>query len=287
MTAIKSNDHRTKSYPVRSAVIFDGNFLPAKNTANLSRMILLNFEKTNYTPDEQSKYKLFEDHSKQGFGKVLTEILKMRSVLEQRFPSTFKSTSKTLSENKLNLEERSIKHTALLISVLELLKDSLSFPFTIDEAKTIIMENAEYHAGLMHDTGPVSTFWEAFAHNVSKLHLSKFDRYNKNNSQYNIKYLSEDQIILQIRFQQVWPTYVRYCKENNLRALDTNSMKSLLISTGNENFISTSQKGRFKAYTDKYFGSCYQFMAKPTENGFFINGIEVYVNYVNTVNQDD
>ena len=279
MTAIKSNDLKTKSYPVRSAVIFDGNFLPSKNTANLSRMILLNFEKTNYTSDEQTKYKQFEDYSKCGFGNVLTEILRLRKVLDQKFTQTLKSTSKILSDSELKLEERSIKHTALLITILDILKDSLSFPFTLEEAKRVILDNADYHAGLMHDTGPVSIFWEAFSHNVNKSYLIKFDGHNKNNSHYNIKYEAEagDQIILQIRFQQVWPAYVRYCKENNLRILDGNSLKSMLTSTGNLDFIPTNQKGRFKAYTDKNFGSCYQFFGKLTENGFSINGIEVFM----------
>lgn len=279
MTAIKSNDHKTKSYPVRSAVIFDGNFLPSKNTANLSRMILLNFEKTSYSSDEQIKYKQFEEYSKLGFGNVLTEILKLRHVIERVFPQTLKGISKNLSGSELKLEERSIKHTALLITILDILKDYLPFPFTIDDAKKVILDNAEYHAGLMHDTGPVSIFWEAFSHNVSKSYLIRFDGHNKNSSHYNVKYETDaaDKIILQIRFQQVWPAYVKYCKENNLRILDGNSLKSMLTSSGNLDFIPTNQKGRFKAYTDKNFGSCYQFWGKLTENGFSVNGIDVFM----------
>ncbi|MBW6491480.1 MAG: hypothetical protein K0B15_09850 [Lentimicrobium sp.] len=277
LTATKSTDYRTKSYPVRSAIMFDGNYLPSKNQANFSRMIILFFEKENYTPEEQYKYKEFEQLSKEGFGKVLLDILKLRPIIEAKFLSTYKSMCKSVSHEAKALDERSINHTALLLTVYEVLENELSFPFLMEEAKEIVLENARQHSNQLIETGPVHKFWEAFAHNVQNYKLVMFDGHNRSSSHYNIKYQEDVKIILQIKIQPVWTAYMRYCKENSIQPLDSNSLKSLLTSSGNQSFIPSSQKGRYKSYTDKWFGSCYQFWAEKTDFGFLINDIEVNV----------
>jgi hypothetical protein len=275
VTATKTVDYKTKSYPVRSAIFFDGNYLPSRNQANFSRMIILIFEKTTYSAAEQAIYKEFEQLSKFGFGDVLLEILKLRAFIEDAFVSTFKNVSKAVASATSGQEERSINHTSLLITVITLLEHKLQFPFTIEEAKTVILENAIMHADQLVETGPLHKFWEAFAHYFNR--LIRFDNSNAKVSHYNIKYLMDDEVILQIKFPQVWPTYTKYCKENNIQFLDSNSLKSLLTSTGNSNFIPSAQKSRSKSYTDKNFGSCYQFKVKRTSYGFEINGFEIYL----------
>ena len=139
------------------------------------------------------------------------------------------------------------------------------------------MENAKQHACQLNETGPLHKFWEAFSHNVQNFKLTKFDEYNLKASQFNIKYLDDEKLILQIKLTPVWTTYMRYCKDNNIQALDSNSLRALLTSSGNHDFIPSTQKGRNNSYTDKKFGSCYQFWAKKTESGFIISEVEVYL----------
>lgn len=277
LTAIKSLDYKTKSYPVRSAIMFDGNHLPSKNQATFSRMIMLFFEKSSYSPEEQSQYKEFEQLSKDGFGNVLIDILKLRQVIETDFLPTYKSVSKEVAKELSALEERSINHTALLLTVIELLENKLDFPFSKETAKEIVFDNARQHDNQMIETGPVHKFWEAFAYGVQNSKLTVFDGYNRSTSSYNIKILEDNKVILQIRFALVWPVYVRYCKDNNIQPLDSNSLKALLTSAGNRNFIQPSQKGRSKSYTDRNFGSCYQFWAEKSEYRYLINEVEIYV----------
>jgi len=74
----------------------------------------------------------------------------------------------------------------------------------------------------------------------------------------------------------IYPFYVRYCRENNINFLDQNSLKMILTAKANSEFIGGSQKGRAMTYTDKYFNSCHQFSFR--KNGDVITIADVEIN---------
>ena len=279
-TGVKTNDNKTKSFPVRSALIFDGNHLPSQKSAILSRMILLNFEESKFTAEQTTAFKKMKDFTELGLGNVLIELLKIRPIIESKFSGRFREVSRKIKDAGINLPERSINHTALLYSVYELLEKELSFPFTVDEAKKIIVENAENLNSLLTDSSSVSVFWQSFSFNFKKGLIIRYDETspvgNKDVSHFRLKQESEFQI-LQIKLPHYYPFYVKYCKDNNIRFLDQNSIRMILTSKSNKSFIHVIQKGRNMAYTDKKFGSCYQFIVDKTDSGIEINGIEINI----------
>lgn len=277
-TGIKSNDNRTKVAPVKSAVIFDGNHLPTQKTAVLSRMVLLNFEKNRFSDTQRKAFAELERLQDKGFGKVLTEIMKHREHFQKGFKKTFDENMKELREMvNADFAERTLKHVALLLTPAKLLIKKLKFPFSFNEITNIVVDNAIEQNRLLKQTDEITVFWTAFAWGVKNGNLVRYIREtdNKKSAHYNLKWNEASESILQIKLPGIFPEYVKYCKNNGQRFLDSNSLKMLLTSKAYQPFIPNLQKKRGDAYTDFYFGSCYQFQLTSSENGFSINEVEL------------
>jgi hypothetical protein len=277
-TGVKSNDNRTKVSQVKSAIILDGNHLPTQKTAVLSRMVLLNFENNQFSDTQRKAFAELERLQDKGFGKVLTEIMKHREHFQKGFKKTFDENMKELREMvKADFAERTLKHVALLLTPAKLLIKKLKFPFSFNEITNIVVDNAIEQNRLLKQTDEITVFWTAFAWGVKNGNLIQYTREtdNKKQSHYNLKWNEASEPILQIKLPGIFPEYVKYCKNNGQRFLDSNSLKMLLTSKAYQPFIPNLQKKRGDAYTDFYFGSCYQFQLTSSENGFSINEVEL------------
>jgi len=275
-TGLKTTDNKTKDYPVRSAIIFDGNHLPTQKSAILSRMILLNFESSTFTGKETEAFNQLKVLADEGFGNVLLEILQLRSLIEEYFRTTFLETARKIKNSGLDFPDRTINHLALLVSVMEIVGQRLELPFEINEFKRIIIENAENQKHLLEESSAIHIFWESFAYGIKRGFLTGYSDGidGAQRSHYRLKE-EENKKVLQIKLTDIYPNYVRYCKENNLRFLDKSSLKMILTAKTNKTFIPNHQKGRSQGYTDKKFGFCYQFIAQSIENGIEINDVEI------------
>ncbi|MGM0622337.1 MAG: hypothetical protein ACQETJ_14885 [Bacteroidota bacterium] len=277
-TGVKSNDNRTKVAMVKSAMVLDGNELPTQKTAVLSRMILLNFEKNQFSTEQDNAFKKLEKIQDNGFGKVLTDILQHREYFRENFKKTFDLNMQELRETILaDFAERTVKHVALLLVPARLLINKLQFPFSFDKITAAVVDNATEQNRLLKQTDEITIFWTAFAWGVTHENLTEYkdDLMNKKRSQFRIKWDESNEPILQIKLSGIFPEYVKYCKNNGERYLDNNSLKMLLTSKSYEPFIPSKQKKRGNAYTDFNFGSCYQFRLQSSDNGYSINEVEI------------
>ncbi len=275
-TGIKSTDNKTRCYPVRSALIFDGNQLPTQKAAVLSRMMLMNFEESKYTSQQREAFNKLKAEAESGLGSLLLEILANRSAFEKDFRQGYNEyISELKSMKQFSFSERTLNHIALLMTPAKILWNHLSFPFELLDVWNLILENAEYQQNLIKQSGTISVFWEAFSNCFKKGLIVCFDGLNAKFAHFNIKPQDATEGIIQIKLPGIYPNYVRYCRENNITFLDQNSLRMILTSKANREFISGTQKGRGAAYTDKYFGTCYQFSFKKIENSIFISEIEI------------
>jgi hypothetical protein len=277
-TGVKSIDNKTKCFPIRSGLIFDGNQLPTQKTAILSRMVLLNFEESKFTSQQVEAFTRLKSEAEGGLGAVLLEILSKRSEFEKNFRQGYNEYIGELKRMKqFSFPERTLNHIALLMTPAKILWKELAFPFDLLDVWTSILENAEYQHNLIKQSGAISVFWEAFSNSYKRGLIILFEGHNAKNAHFHIKYLDTEQGILQIKLVNLYPYYVRYCRENNISFLDQNSLKMIITSKSNKEFIPGTQKGRGSTYTDKYFGTCYQFLCKRIENSIVISEIEINV----------
>ena len=275
-TGIKSNDNKTKTFPVRSGLIFDGNHLPTQKTAILSRMIVLNFEESNFTPDQEAAYIALKLAASDGLGNVLMEILSKREKFQSMFKEVYAiNVSHIKAVKKKCFLERTLNHIALLMTPAKLLWNELNFPFDFQDVLNSVIENAENQNNLFKQSSPVTIFWESFANSLNKGLLTRFNDTNSKSSHYNLKKIDDSTGILQIKLPALFLNYVKYCKDTNSSFLDQNSLRMILTSKSNKEFISGTQKGRGVAYSDRYFGGCYQFSYKKFEGSIYISEVEL------------
>ena len=279
-TGIKSNDNRTKVALVRSSIILDGNELPTQKTAVLSRMVLLNFETNQFTDLQRKAFAELEKRQETGYGKVLIDILKHREYFANGFRKTFDENLKELRESvTADFSERTLKHVALILTPAKLLIEKLQLPWSFNDVTRAVVDNAIEQNRLLKQTDEVVIFWTAFAWGVKNGSLIAFYRDdlkdNLKEAHYNVKHEKSGESILQIKLSMILPEYVKYCRNNNQRSLDSNSLRMLLTSKANPDFIPTNQKGKGVYHKDIYFQNCYQFRLKNDEGIYLINGVEL------------
>lgn len=280
-TGIKSNDNRTRVSQVKSAIILDGNHLPTSKTAVLSRMILLNAENNKYSVEQQKAYNELEAMHSCGFGLVFSEINELRSYFKNHFKTMYfenvRELRKTLNSD---FAERTLKHVALILAPVKILQKQLNFPFTFEEIKSEVIDNANEQNKLLNETDEITIFWQAVSFLIKNNVLTEFRRDklgdNLKISHYNIKHEGAGETIFQIKPKSIFPEYVKYCRNNNIRSTDYNTLIKLLTSKANPHFIQpTAQSDRGRSYTDFYFKSCYQFRVEKSENTININNVEI------------
>lgn len=277
-TGIKSNDNKTRVARVKSAIIFDGNHLPNQESAVLSRMVLLNFENNKFSEKQRNAYGELIKIKDLGFGNVLSDILQHREYFRQHFKSAFDENILELRESlKVDFAERTLQHIALILAPARLLVNTLPFPFSFNDITLAVVENGIEQNNLLKQTDKITIFWQSFAYNVRNGTLIQFihDIPGSDNkrSHYRLKKEGSGESILQIKLQLIYPEYVRYCKNNNQKFLDQLSLKCLITSKSNKSFIKNTQQKRGEAYTDFYFGSCYQFRTELKESELSINEV--------------
>jgi hypothetical protein len=278
---LKTTDTRTKTFAIRSALIFDGNHLPTQKTAILMRMMLLNFENNNFDEKQTAAFHKLKELADHGFGNVLIQILKLRSTIEQSFREMYLTVkNKFRQKTGQNIPDRMIEHLSLIYTIYQLTHDILKYPFNEVELFQILIDNAKSHNQLLKENSAVFVFWESFSFNVSKGFINEYksELGNKKTAHFRIKEIgsipSED-VVLQIRFAEIFPYYVKFCKDNNIKFLDKSSLANILTSESNKWFIKSSQNCGKRGYVDKEFGFCYQFSAKRKEE-FAQNQISTY-----------
>jgi len=268
-TGQKSMDNRTVQSDPTSALILDGNQTPTRKSAVASRVIILSFQTYEFSDFERDAFIRLDDHSKSGFHNVLIEILQLRNIVETRFTETFEETFKEIRKNVTDsndfdreqflapMSNRFLNHAALLLTIHKLASSSLSLPFSYSELKEFVYETMNDHHDLLRESNETSIWWQAFAFSVGKGYLYEYQ--GNGAGQFRIKRNENGLSILQIKIDRIWPLYGRYCRDNGYSALDLSSMRMLLTSSSNKDLVRSNQKGRKNSYTDKVFGSCYQF----------------------------
>ncbi|MCR9103296.1 MAG: hypothetical protein NXI25_25325 [bacterium] len=217
-----SNDNKTHSTAVNSAVIVGGQEMPTKENALFSRMVLLKFAQTQFQDEEKEEFRILEEMMKDGLGNVLLEILQYRAVIEKEFAAAFDRNYKRLrmDADTSSLEERSLTNIASLLAPFDVLSRRIDMPFSMDGKEglySVLKDIAVEQQKQISGTNEVNEFWKIFDQ------LATDGEYLHNGFQYKI----EDGY-LYISFPSVYKRYNNVALEQNLNKLDKNTLRSYL-----------------------------------------------------------
>ena len=214
-----TNDNKTHSTGVYSAVIAGGQQLPVKENALFSRVHLLNFSTT--VKNNVDKYEELRASEKDGLGYVILEILKHRNLVADNFKDVFNSIRLELRElpDMSRKSERSIGNIAVLLSMAKILEEQLELPFKYEEVAQLIKEQLLSQNEIMERTNEVNRFWQFFELAV--------DNNDITNMAYKCDKLKK---VLYIKITAIYSKYYKHYKDQDIDVLDEESLKSYLIS---------------------------------------------------------
>lgn len=262
----KTTTNKTKKFLPQSGAFFDGNYLPIQKDAVFSRLIVLKFEENNFSAIQKEFFNTLKEQKEKGLSQIVKEILQHRRHFEARLRQVFKKHLRDLDNmTEYNaIQSRLKNHTALLISVYDVMSEVICFPFGAHELIRSVISYMESQYEMLEEIKDITNFWKAAETSANKGLLVEGKDYVKEKSSIFIKY------------DPLYTSYLRYCNENQLNKVDKTSLKELLTAKSNRSFIPNTQKSRKSKATMKYgFGSCYEFSITEHPDGLLIDRLEI------------
>ncbi len=212
-----TNDNRTHSTSVNSAVILGGQEMPTKENALFSRVIMLTFGKTKFSDQEMAAFGELEDMIADGLGNVLLEILQHREAVTKEFSRQYDKVVSHLrqDETTAQMSERTRSNVAALLAPFRALSGLLNFPFDYKEAYQIFRDRVRAQHDQMAQTNEVNQFWQIF----DALEGKSIFRQN---------HYAIDGESLYIDMKRVFPIYYEQAQRQNVNALDQTTLESYL-----------------------------------------------------------
>jgi DNA primase len=206
-TGVMSNDTRTKTSKIRSALMIAGQDLPTNDAALFSRVVPIEFiKRDSYTDDEKTAFEDLQTMQKPGLTSVLIEILKHRKYFKENFATKHREVVRELKKNFESnpATERSILNYAILLASYRILSEKLNMPCMAIEYQRTIIDNMNEYVTMLNASTDISNFWDAFEYLVNKRKLfidrDFIVRIDDNTNQKQ----------LCIRWQNIYPEYRRY-----------------------------------------------------------------------------
>ena len=251
-TGVMSNDNRTKSSKVRSALLIAGQDLPTNDAALFSRLIPIQFVKRDsYTDLEKENFEKLQAIQKGGLTDVLIELLKQRKYFKEVFVKYHSDVVKDLkSRYKARAStERSILNYAIPIAAFKIFNErNFMMPSTEDRFMAAMYSNFEEYLALLNASTDVSSFWEAFNYLKEKGRITS-DR------DYAMKIDAESKVeCICLRWENIYPEYHRYMSDQRNNPLGKLTLLQYLrnskefVKHGSTDFQGYSRKAHWFRY---------------------------------------
>lgn len=229
-TGVMSNDNRTKSSKVRSALVIAGQDIPTNDAALFSRIISITFNKKvdEYNDQEKEKFEQLKSLQMGGLTDVLVELLRQRKHFKEVFPKYHSNVVKELKRrfSTSGSTERSILNYAIPIAAYKIFNErNYMMPYSEDRFLAAVYPYFEEYLGLLNASTDISNFWDAFNYLMQKNRIA-FD------IDYTIKINSETQEeCICIRWGNVYPEYRKYMIEQRNPPLGNHTLLEYLRSS--------------------------------------------------------
>lgn len=153
-----TNDNQTKQTPVRCAIILSGQEMPTGEPALFTRCIMVSFENAGRNPDAFQELKRTEQF---GLSYLTAHVLVHREVVAQNFAARQPVIMKELVQEIANSEviDRMILNISILLTMMDLLKDRIFFPFEYKHAKAVLIENMMHQHYILMGSDNLARWW--------------------------------------------------------------------------------------------------------------------------------
>lgn len=278
---IATNDNRTKTTKVKSALLLSGQQQPTKDIALFKRVISLNCKSGRNTLERQKRAKALKSLEESGQITQITQyLLQYRDQVSEKFAEKFE-TARALVNQKLEADGRVVEdrivnnHLIPLIIIDILINEEVDIGFDFKEFFDGLYTNIIEQSEAIFSEDEISIFWRIIQylhdkgmadpktgihHNADirveeKVSESFQDEMNpKEKKDSNLVHFKEKKTLVYIRFAKIHPEYQeRHQRQRGKNGLDLGALQYYL--RGSSAFLGRKRAKKFgiKAY------SCYVF----------------------------
>ena len=177
-------DKKKEVTAVDAGIILSGQEMPTADIALFSRLIFLQFPKSEFTPEEKHNYMRLMEMRSTGLTHLTIELLKHRKRFEQKYPSTFREVQKEViaALDGLPCEDRIVNNWCVPLAALKVLeKEVTTLPY--GALLPIVVDGIKKQNGECKTNGELGNFWNMVQYLASEGVLV-------DSGDYTIKYLS-------------------------------------------------------------------------------------------------
>lgn len=220
---------------VNSAVILSGQEMPTADVALFSRVIFLQFHKTEYSAEEKKNYDMLKGTEKQGLSCITAEILKYRSYFIENYFNNYEIVLKDLfSElNETVVEDRILRSWCAILASIRVLSNKLELPFTYESLKSDALQLIINQNSQISSADEIATFWDLFEAMFDNnilidkwhfliTHTSSFVTHTKP------VVLDKPMDVLKIKFNSIYKIYSEHARRDGIKALPSSTLKYYL-----------------------------------------------------------
>jgi DNA primase catalytic core len=149
---------------VNSAVILSGQEMPTADNALFTRVIFLQFDKTEFTSDQKNNIDQLKSLGKDGLSHLTVELLKHRQYFTSEFYSIYSDTladfNKEFEDNPI--EGRLLSNMVTIVAAWRTIARKIEFPFSYPEIFKISLKSLKTHNSHVGSSDEVGIFWDVF-----------------------------------------------------------------------------------------------------------------------------
>ena len=232
-TASKTTDNRTTTKPIKSTAIISGQELPTQDPALFKRVILLQFDKTEFVTAERDIFDKLSRHEELGLSSVLGEILNLRNHFEANFSVKFDEVFAELRQHHKNEDDRMLKNYCILLTTYKVLQNDLSFSFGYQDLFDQIVKLISVQSAAINTVNDTQKFWDMLEYLIAS---------NMVTLDYDYKIIG-DQVFL--KMSKIYPLYAEHFqRQTGYRGMDKSTLiKYMEMSNA---FVKKVDSTRFK-----------------------------------------
>jgi DNA primase catalytic core len=242
---------------VNSAVILSGQEMPTADVALFSRVIFLQFHKTQFTTEEKKSYDDLKAMERDGLSHLSAEIIGHRKYFEKHFYENYEDVLADVftALNQASVEDRILRSICTILAALKTLEQKVGLPFTYEDIKVIGIKSIKDQNSQISRSNELAIFWEIiealFDENILVDRWTfKIDTEKELKLITGAKLLEEPTEILKLKFSSIYKLYAEHARRTGQNVLPNTTLKYYLENSNYWVGIEKSSK-----FTLDYFDS--------------------------------
>ncbi len=240
---------------VNSAVILSGQEMPTADVALFSRVIFLQFKKTEFSREEKQAYDELKALENEGLSHLSAEVIAHREYFEKYYYTTYEE---VLSEvytrlEHSGIEDRILRSMCTVLAAFKVLEDKLDLPVNYEELRDIGIQSIRDQNKQISKSNEVAIFWEIIEALfdekilIDRWHF-KIDLCDELNLIDSKKILEPSIEVLKIKFSSIYKLYAEHARKMGQTVLPNTTLKYYLENAKYYIGIEKSSKFTYKEY---------------------------------------